>query len=419
MPTSDEIFKTGVQYLHNHDYHSALHCFQQILVDEPDHYGAELNAGVALNNLGLFTEALPFFLSSAKKDDSVLINGNLGICLYRINRFVEAAYYFNKVLAVEPDNALMQYNLAYTLLSRSNYRQGWPLFAWRKKAALWCNREPYPDRPYWKGESLDDDQKLVIFHEQGSGDTLMLVRYLPQVIERAKNILLICPVELCSLLEHTFHVPTVTNDLRPADADYQCSMFDLPEIFGMTVANVPKQPYLFAPPGMVAQWQQKIMALPLRPNVGLVWAGSPRRNTTHVLTDSRRSLAFDQLAPFFDVSHVNFISLQKGESIWQARCSDLPMHDWTDQLVSFADTAGLIANLDLVITVDTSVVHLAAGMGKPVWLLNRFDSCWRWQPEGYGAWYDTVRDFRQSSWNNWDSVIQRVCAELHILGSYI
>jgi hypothetical protein len=413
MPSN--FFEDGVEHLRLEDYFSALDCFQQILLSEPNHFGAELNTGTALNNLGRFEEALPFFQASARKDESVLININLGVCLYRLNRFVEASEHFRKVLTVEPDNALIQYNLAYALLAQGEYSEGWRLFGARKHASLWGDREPYPNRPNWQGQPLADGQTLAIFHEQGFGDTLMLARYLPQVIEKTKNVLLICPPELDSLLKYNYHIATVRHDLRPPTADYQCSMFDLPELCNATFENTPHPSYLRAPPYMVADWRPMLLTLPSRPHVGLVWAGSPHRNSPHVLTDSRRSLAFDQLAPLFEVSNVNFIALQKGEAIWQSRCSDAPLHDWTDRLITFADTAALIANLDLVIAVDTSVVHLAAAMGKPVWLLNRYDSCWRWQPEGRAPWYATVRDFRQHAPGDWDSVIQHICSELHTL----
>jgi hypothetical protein len=187
----------------------------------------------------------------------------------------------------------------------------------------------------------------------------------------------------------------------------------LARIFGATIENIPKQTYLFADPALTAQWAETMQALPAGLNVGLVWSGNLYRNASHVaLRESRRSLSFAQYAPLFEVAKGEFISLQKGDAVDQCRFRTVPLHDWTSRLDDFADTAGLIANLDLVISVDTAVVHLAAALGKPVWSLNRYDSCSPWLQGRQIPWYDNAREFRQPTWGDWDTVLQRVCTEL-------
>jgi Tetratricopeptide repeat/Glycosyltransferase family 9 (heptosyltransferase) len=400
-----DLFATALQHIQTGDIDAALHCYQRILRDDPEQFEAGLNAGVALLNLGQFHDALPYLRAAVAHSPSVLTCGNLAICLFRLTLFAEAEAMFRRVLAVDPENDIMNYNLAFNLLAQGKYLEGWRLHGWRKQAVDWAQREPFVGVPAWSGETLPN-QHLAIYHEQGFGDSLLLSRYVMQAQQRVGQVSIICPAPLARLFQQSYGVATFTT---PMDVpDVQCSMFDLPAIFQATIETIPTTPYLVADPERVTIWQQKLAALPVGRNVGLVWSGNQYRDAAHVaLRDSRRSLDFAQLAPLFDVDQVNFISLQKGEAAHP--CTDLPLHDWTDQLEDFAETAALVANLDLIIAVDTSVVHLAGALGKPVWSLNRYDSVYPWLPDGRTiAWYDTVREFRQPVWGDWDSVLQQV-----------
>ena len=191
-------------------------------------------------------------------------------------------------------------------------------------------------------------------------------------------------------------------DTMPA-FDYHCPLLSLPAAFGTAVADIPAEiPYLSADPGAVATWRQRLSSLD-GPKIGIAWAGSRTQSA-----DRRRSLDRAQVAALTaHMDGVNFISLQPepGE-----RLADSPVHQtWPDLLTDFAETAALIEALDLVIAVDTAVIHLAGALGKPVWLLNRFDTCWRWL-DGItdSPWYPTLRQFRQISAGDWDGVIAAV-----------
>jgi hypothetical protein len=175
-------------------------------------------------------------------------------------------------------------------------------------------------------------------------------------------------------------------------------------------------PYLSANPAKVRFWQERL-GPQSKPRIGIAWAGNPRKElpgANHL--DGQRSLPFAQLAPLLQLSGCQFFSLQKGDdAVRQMRAHPLrqAMIDWTDELHDFADTAGLIENLDLVISVDTSVTHLAGALGKPVWLLNRYNTCWRWLLEREDSpWYPTLRQFRQDASREWEPVIKRVAAAL-------
>jgi hypothetical protein len=198
--------------------------------------------------------------------------------------------------------------------------------------------------------------------------------------------------------------------------DFQTPLMSLPLAFGTRVETIPARiPYLSAQPARAAAWRERLASL-AGAKIGLVWAGNPRPHDLQShLVDRRRSLDLSRLAPLAGTRDASFISLQKGEPAAEARDppSGLKLADWTAELDDFAETAALVAGLDLVISVDTSVAHLAGALGRPVWLLNRFDTCWRWMLEREDSpWYPSMRIFRQPRFGDWESAIARVAAEL-------
>jgi hypothetical protein len=198
--------------------------------------------------------------------------------------------------------------------------------------------------------------------------------------------------------------------------DLQFPLMSLPSRLGVSLDSIPAEcPYLAPDPKAASAWADRLATLPGL-KVGLVWAGDPQSlQPAAARVDPRRSLRLNQLAPLAAVAGVSFLSLQKGAPAEQARAGlpGMTLHDWTSELTSFADTAALVQNLDLVISVDTAVAHLAAALGRPVWLLNRFDSCWRWlDGRDDSPWYPTLRQFRQTRPGDWAEVISRVRAAL-------
>jgi hypothetical protein len=201
-------------------------------------------------------------------------------------------------------------------------------------------------------------------------------------------------------------------DLLP-DFDIHCPLLSLPLAFGTRLETIPSEiPYLSAPESKTSAWRDRL-GKHQKPRVGLVWAGNPRKELPNAhRIDRQRSMEFDRLAPVLQVTECEFYSLQKGDdAVMQLRDSLLHQQviDWTDDLHDFSDTAALIENLDLIITVDTSVAHLAGALGKPFWLLNRYNTCWRWLLDRDDSpWYPTARQFRQDDTRQWDNVIARV-----------
>jgi hypothetical protein len=200
--------------------------------------------------------------------------------------------------------------------------------------------------------------------------------------------------------------------------DFAVPLMHLPWAFGTTVSDVPAAvPYLAADAAAVARWRARLADLPKAAggrSVGLVWAGGRRAaDPLSVRIDRRRSMPLAALAPLGGVAGVSLVSLQKGPPGRDAVPAGMVLHDWTGELEDFADTAALIAALDLVISVDTSVVHLAGALGRPVWLLDRYDCCWRWLRERADSpWYPTLRRFRQAAPGDWAGVVARVVEAL-------
>jgi hypothetical protein len=279
------------------------------------------------------------------------------------------------------------------------------------------------------GETSLAGRTILLWGEQGFGDMLQFCRFAPLVaalgapgdgpgdVAKAVNVVLEMPSALARLVR-TMPGPqrvVVQNEKLP-EFDVHCPLLSLPLALGTTLETIPAAvPYLAADPDQALAWRIRLAAVPGL-HVGLVWAGNPRSaDRALAAIDRRRSLPLARLAPLGTVPGVTFVSLQKGHRAEEAKTPPLGMalYDWTDELWDFADTAALIAGLDLVIGVDTAVVHVAGALGKPVWVLNRYDACWRWL---YGRtdspWYPTMRLFRQAHFGDWDGVIAEVVAAL-------
>lgn len=372
----------------------------------PDYADAHNNLSIALADLGQFEAAADAARASlALRPDRVETRNNLGIILSHLNRFDEALAAFDAALAARPDAAEVRHNQGMTLLKMGRFEEGWRAYEWR-----WLTRQLGPsrrsfDQPQWDGSPLAG-RTLLVHAEQGFGDTLQFCRYAARI---AGRVAVEVPAALARLVRDSLPGCEVVVHGQPAPAfDVHCPMLSLParvEPAPDPAANA--TPYLKADPAAVARWRERLAPLAgLR--VGLAWAGGRRPDQPVLgLIDARRSLALETLAPLGAVAGLSWVSLQKGPAAAQAAHppAGLALHDFTAELDDFADTAALVQALDLVISVDTAVAHLAGGLGGPVWLLNRFDSCWRWQAQRSDSpWYPTLTQFRQPRPGDWGAV---------------
>ena len=330
-------------------------------------------------------------------------HSNRGIVLGRQGRLDEAETCFRQAIALSPDYADAHHHLAMALLTRGDFAAGWAEYEWRWQTPQMRHAAPIFTQPQWRGEPLAG-RTLLIHAEQGYGDTIQFCRYAALAAERGGCVILQVQPPLMRLLRTLPNVEVIAQGEAPPPFDMHCPMLSLPLAFGTTRASVPAAiPYLHADPARSVAFAQRVPGVSRK--IGVAWAGS----SAH-LADHRRSIPPDRLRPLLALEGFHFVSLQK-----DATRTGLPLTDLTVELTDFADTAALVANLDLVIAVDTAVAHLAAALGKPVWLLDRFDSCWRWLVgRSDTPWYPTMRLYRQPVPGDWDTVLAAV---IHDLGS--
>ncbi len=392
---------------------------RQDLDARPGHVEGWNNLGVVLNDLGRLEEAEDCFRKAlALKPDHAMAHSNLGNVLMDSRRLEESKAAYQAALHYQPDYQQAHWNLGLVYLLEGDFPNGWKEYEWRLERRDLSHLYPHQDQaPLWQGEALEG-KTILLYAEQGQGDTLQFVRLAPLVAARGGRVLLECQPSLKRLLQQAEGLAGVYAQGEPLPPfDLQCPLLSLPHRLGLTLDTVPAPvPYLHADDADAARWAARMPdSKALR--VGLVWAGEPRKQDLDSnRIDRRRSIALELFQPLFDLEGADFYSLQKGEASWQAWRYANRLTDWTAEIKDFADTAGLIAQLDLVISVDTSVAHLAGAMGKPVWMLSRFDGCWRWLLERDDSpWYPTLRLFRQERPGNWEDVIARVRGELDAL----
>ena len=382
------------------DYSRAVENFQQAVALKPNQADLHYSLGNACFPLGEIEAAAAAFRRSVELNpqDAQSWN-NLGKTLKELNRLDESLAAYEQALAIQPDYVLAHYGYALSLLASGNLPAGFREYEWRPQR---MPRE-FP-QPKWRGESLSG-RTLFLHAEQGFGDAILTVRYLPQLRERGARVILECRPELKSLFTFSKCADVVIaygETIPPFDC--WTSLISVAGILGVTLETIPNRvPYLTAPPGE---------KLPVdNPKIGLVWAGNPGHND-----DAQRSLRLSELTPLLHTPGKDFYSLQvpvpERDQLVLSTFRDLV--NLGGHLKDFSDTAAAIAELDLVIAVDTAAAHLAGAMGKPVWLLLQHSPDWRWflQCGEKTPWYPTLRLFRQAHRGQWTPVVTQVAEEL-------
>ena len=328
---------------------------------------------------------------------------NLGVTRRLQGRIDQAIAAFEQAVRLKPDFPQAHYNLGIALLLIGDYPRGWEEFEWRLQPPdLNRTSRIFHHFPVWRGEALNG-RTILIHLEQGFGDAFQFARFIPLVAARGGRVLIECRPEIKRLLERMPGVATIVEQGEPMPMfDLQCPLLSLPRALGITLETIPCDvPYLSPPDDRVSVWSAKL-AHTRGMKIGLAWSGSPTNTRNHV-----RSCPVEQLAPLLEVSDVSLLSLQKG--------SPAPpgVIDLTAGLTDWADTAALIASLDLVVTVDTGVAHLAGALGKPVWTMLSTAADWRYLcARDDSPWYPTMRLFRQQQPGDWSGVVLQIVEEL-------
>jgi tetratricopeptide (TPR) repeat protein len=390
----------------------AVECYRKAIDLNPYLPQAFYNLGNVFKEKGQIEEAVEQFQKALELDPNFAETyNNLGMIYKETGELGKALLMFQKAWEVKPGFAEAKWNMGLACLLGGNFLEGWEGYEWRwEKGDYKKYKRPF-SKPLWNGEDIS--RKTILLHaEQGYGDTLQFIRYVPLVAERSGRVWVECPRDLVNLLGDLVGGKQVITRGDPLpEFDFHCPLMTLPKVFGTTLDSIPsKNPYLKADPDLKRSWQERINSDPLNFKIGLVWSGNPEH-----LNDRNRSCSFETLSPLFQIQKVQIFSLQKGEGSEEAKhcAGNWGLVDFTDRIHNFSDTAALIENLDLVISVDTAVAHLAGALGKRVWLLLPFSPDWRWLlGRDDSPWYPTMGLYRQTEPGNWREVIQRVVADL-------
>jgi tetratricopeptide (TPR) repeat protein len=425
----------------------AARCYRRALELKPDSTLFLINLANALTEQGEPDEAVPFYrraVSLQPADASYL--SNMGNALTLSGRPHEGEACCRQALRLKPEFADAYHNLGITLGARGDmeralafnaealrlnpdhvgahncqalwrlqlgdFERGWEEYEWRWKKAKVTPRD-FPQPP-WDGSPLEG-RTILVHTEQGLGDTLQFIRYAPMVKQRGGTVIVECPTALGPLLARCAGIDRLVAWGAPLPPfDVHAPLLSLPRIFGTTLASVPADvPYLLADAALVDYWRGELSSFPGL-KIGIAWQGNPR-----FAADCMRSIPLTHFTPLAQVEGVRLLSLQKGTGCEQlaAVASYLPVIDLADRLDEttggFMDTAAVMKNLDLVVTSDTAVAHLAGGLGVPVWVALALGADWRFlMGREDSPWYPTMRLFRQTQMGDWDSVFERIAAEL-------
>jgi tetratricopeptide (TPR) repeat protein len=401
----------------------AIDCYQWALKLAPDYVDALVNLGAAYRAQGKPEEAIACYQKVlVLRPDFSSACSNLALTLIGLGRPDEAQATFRHALEFQPDSAELKFGLSVVKLLLGDYESGLALFENRLNkdalpqaayGALQARLEELGDLPRWHGEP-GAGRTLLVWTDQGLGDTLMMMRYFPLLKGRGFSKLIVHVEDaLVRIVQSLPGVDEVVSRSRPspaAGADCQCPLTSLPLLFKTRVDTIPREvPYLTVPEELKRKWADRLAAVG-SPRVGLAWAG--RRDNPK---DSQRSIRLEEFSPLLDVPGIKFFSLQKGERAGQIGETGFKMIDYMDECSDLLETSALVENLDLVISVDTVTVHLAGALGKPVWLLNRFETEWRWMLNREDSpWYPSMRIFRQSRPDDWSEVMARMSSALSL-----
>jgi tetratricopeptide (TPR) repeat protein len=384
----------------------AAQSYRQALRLRPEFPEAQINLAHQLVQSGQLEEAAALYerALTQRPDDAETCN-NLANVLQDLGRVSEAIALFQRAIELRLGLAEARFGLGLALLVSGDFTRGWPLYEERWTVAHRSRSRGF-DVPIWDGSELNG-RRIFLHTEQGLGDAIQFVRYVSLVRERGGRVIVGCFPQVRRLFEGQLGIERVVAEQEPLPVfDLHCPLLSLPRIFGTTLETIPTlTSYL----KVRQEWAEKFASrLPQGMKVGLVWSGNPEHKK-----DRDRSISLSSLAPLAQLRNMSWISLQKSPVAAPPRPKALEMLDWTPELNDLADTAGLIAHLDLVISVDTAVAHLGGAMGKPVWLLLPFAPDWRWLLEREDSpWYPTVRLFRQPRRGAWDAVVKKVAEAL-------
>ncbi len=395
----------------------AIELLRSAVAIDPQYANAHLNLGTVLRDAGQYAEALEcFHRALAIQPDSAEAHNNRGTTLQAQGLFAEALACYEQALRCDPLAADAHFNLGTHRLRKGDLESGFPEYEWRWKFKTFSSRRF--NEPRWDGSDLRG-RTILLHAEQGLGDTLQFVRYAAAVKSRGATVLVECQAPLLKILAGCPGIDRLIAVGSPLPSfDVQAPLLSLPGILQLSLENLSSEAYLFADSELVEPWRAAL-AKYSGFRVGIGWQGNPK-----FLFDRQRSIALRQFAPLAAIGGVRLVSLQKGPGAEQiAKNEGFEVIDLGPQLDEaagpFMDTAAAMKNLDLIVTADSAVAHLAGALGVPVWVALPINSDWRWFVDREDSpWYPTMRLFRQRRLDDWSDVFARIAGEVeHLVSS--
>jgi tetratricopeptide (TPR) repeat protein len=406
----DALHSSGVLAAQNKDPYLALELFKKAIELNPNAATAHLNQGLALKMLGRLEEAIASFDRAIFiKPDYAEAHCTRGLVLHLLNRLQEAVESYDKAVAARPDYANSYLNKSLAALVAGDFRTGWELYEWRwKNEELRLEKRGF-SQPLWLGAERVAGKTMLLHAEQGLGDTIQFCRYAKLVKSLGARVILEAPKSLLGLLDGLEGVDELIQKGKNLPAfDYHCPLLSLPLAFKTEVDSIPgRKPYLSVLPEKYSVWTERLGAK-RKARVGLVWSGSVKNKN-----DYSRSLTLKQLLQHLP-DCCDYVSLQKEvRAVDQQVLAGSGIGDYAEDLKDFTDTAALCGLMDLVISVDTSVAHLAAALGKTTWILLPYIPDWRWLLDREDSpWYESVKLYRQVANGDWQRPLEGICRDL-------
>lgn len=390
---------------------AALESFDKAIAIKPDYAEAYYNRGIALAELKQFDAAVESFDKAiAIKPDYTKAHFNRGAALADLRRLNAAVASYDRAIAIKPDYAEAYWNKSLALLLDGDFANGFALHEWRWKLSTFTSPRGNFPQPLWLGKESLVGKTILLYSEQGLGDTIQFCRYINLVSDSGARVILVVEKSLVGLLKELAEVSVLVSkgSLLPS-FDCHCPLLSLPLAFKTNLDSIPCSPkYLSADPNKLTTWAKRL-GEKTRPRVGLVWSGSGEHKNDH-----NRSVALSELIQELPTDY-QYVSLQKevrdlDKSTLESRAEIL---HFGDELADFTDSAALCELMDVVISVDTSVAHLSGAMGKPTWVLLPFVPDWRWLLDRDDSpWYPSVRLYRQPTPGDWSGVFAKVKRDL-------
>ena len=408
------LFELGLLFQMEGQTEYAEFYYRKVLAVDSNFFEAYVNLGNILRGRYELEESVDHYRSAlAIEPNEAATHGNLGVALQELGKPEAALEAYDHSITLDPENAEIQRNRSQVLLQMGCYLEGWEGFEWRWKTEHFRAIRREWEFPKWTGES-DKNASILLHAEQGFGDTIQFSRYVNQVAERIGRVLVECPLPLKGLIENCPGIDEVVVTGRSLPHfDFHIPMMSLPGVFKTEIKTIPREfPYMFVTENLRKKWADRIEGKGLL-KVGLVWKGSYKHQR-----NAWRSPGLAALKPLLDIDGIHWVSLQKEDEMRDLR--DVAMASRINplgaQFQNFTDTAAVITHLDLVISPDTAVAHLAGALNQPVWIMLPYVAEWRWlMDRADSPWYPSMRLFRQHVRQDWSSTVSKIAYNLKLL----